>query len=60
MTTEERTLYVLVDYTDEKGAEHKRGDSVTFATGDKEGSELLFRGVLSTRPVRRSAGESKA
>lgn len=54
----ERTLYVQVDYTDSHGVEHTRGDSVTFAVGDPEGSELLRRGVLSAKPVRRSAGQS--
>jgi len=54
---EQRTLYVQVDYTDAHG-EHKRGDSVTFAVDDKEGSELLRRGVLSAKPVRRTAGQS--
>lgn len=59
MTTDtERTLYVQVDYIDSNGAEHKRGESVKFAKGDKEGSELLRRGVLATKPVRRAAGES--
>lgn len=53
---EERTLYVQVDYTDAKGAKHSRGESVTYATSDKDGMELLRRGVLSVKPVRRSAG----
>lgn len=55
--TTDRTLYVAVDYTDAQG-EHTRGDSVTYAVGDREGSELLRRGVLSTKPVRREAGQS--
>jgi hypothetical protein len=56
--TKDRTLYVLVDFTDAQGTEHKRGDSVTYAAGDREGSELLRRGVLSAKPVRREAGQS--
>lgn len=58
MTDTERTLYVVVDYTDAKGSEHKRGESVKYAKDDREGSELLRRGVLSAKPVRREAGES--
>jgi hypothetical protein len=53
----ERTLYVVVDYTDARGS-HSRGDTVVFAAEDREASELLHRGVLSTKPVRRSAGQS--
>lgn len=56
--TKDRTLYVQVAYTDARGGEHKRGDSVTYAMADREGSELLRRGVLSTKPVRREAGQS--
>jgi hypothetical protein len=56
--TKDRTLYVQVDFTDSQGNEHKRGDSVTYAVGDQDGSELLRRGVLSTKPVRREAGQS--
>jgi hypothetical protein len=58
MAEGERTLYVQVDYTNAQGREYKRGDSVAFAVGDREGSELLRRGVLSTKPVRREAGQS--
>lgn len=54
---DQRTLYVVVDYTDAQG-EHKRGDSVTYESDDREGSELLRRGVLSSKPVRREAGQS--
>lgn len=58
LMAEERTLYVLVEYTDRTGARHQRGESVTFARDDREGSELLQRGILSVKPVRRAAGES--
>jgi hypothetical protein len=56
--TTTRTLYVQVGYTDAQGFEHQRGDSVTFDVADREGSELLRRGVLSVKPVRREAGQS--
>lgn len=49
----ERTFYVVVDYTGPDGVEHKRGESVTFAEGDKFPNELKMRGVLSVKPVRR-------
>ncbi len=55
--SEMRTLYVQVDYKDHAGVDHARGDSVQYAKGDTEGSELLRRGVLATKPVRRQAGE---
>lgn len=59
MTTDtDRTLYVQIDFIDSKGAEHKRGESMKFGKDDKEGSELLRRGVLAAKPVRRAAGES--
>jgi hypothetical protein len=53
-----RTLYVLVDYTDTTGT-HQRGEAVQFAPDDREANALLHRGVLSPRPVRRQAGETK-
>lgn len=60
MTDEQptRTLHVLVDYTDPSGA-HQRGESVQFATDDREAGELLRRGILSTKSVRRQAGETQ-
>lgn len=51
----ERTFYVIVDFTGADGVEHKRGESVTFAEGDRLGNELRQRGVLSLKPVRRDA-----
>jgi hypothetical protein len=56
--TKDRTLYVVVDHIDAQGNERTRGDSVTYAVDDREGSEMLRRGVLSTKPVRREAGQS--
>jgi hypothetical protein len=58
MTDAERTLYVLVDYTDNQKVVHAVGESVKFAKDDREANELLRRGVLSPKPVRRSAGGS--
>ncbi len=57
MSDEVRTLYVQVDYKDHEGVDHTRGDSVQYAKGNPEGSELVRRGVLSVKPVRRQAGE---
>ena len=57
MSQEMRTLYVQVDYKDHEGVDHSRGDSVQYPKGDTEGSELIRRGVLSSKPVRRQAGE---
>jgi hypothetical protein len=57
--TDTRTLYVLVNYTDH-AATHQRGESVQFTTDDREADELLRRGVLTTHPVRRQAGENSA
>jgi hypothetical protein len=57
MSQEVRTLYVQVDYTDHLGTDHVRGDSVQYQKSDREGSELVRRGVLSMKPVRRQAGE---
>lgn len=56
----ERTLYVVVDYKGPDGVDHTRGESVTFAEGDRLPSELLQRGVLSTKPVRREPGSADA
>lgn len=56
MTDTQRTLYVLVDYKDRTGS-HTRGEALQFPQGDREADELLRRGVLATRPVRRQAGE---
>jgi hypothetical protein len=56
MTDQPRTLYVLVDYKDRTGT-HARGEVLQFPQGDREADELLRRGVLSTRPIRRQAGE---
>lgn len=56
--TKDRTLYVVVDYTDAQGVEHSRGDSVTYPVADRDGNELLRRGILSSKPVRREAGQS--
>lgn len=58
MTDTPRTLYVLVDHIDAT-ATHIRGDAVQFAPDDREADELLRRGVLSTKPVRRQAGETQ-
>lgn len=55
---EERTLYVQVDYIDAKKVPHKRGESVKYPVSDTEATELVRRGVLSSKPVRRAAGES--
>lgn len=57
MSEEMRTLYVQVDYKDHEGVEHARGDSVQYPKSHREGSELVRRGVLSAKPVRREAGE---
>lgn len=56
MTGQPRTLYVLVDYTDTTGT-HKRGEAVQFTPDDREANELLHRGIVSPKPVRRQAGE---
>lgn len=56
MTDTTRTLYVLVDYKD-RTTTHTQGDAVQFTADDREADELLHRGVLSTKPVRRQAGE---
>jgi hypothetical protein len=56
MTDTPRTLYVLVDYKDRTGT-HTRGEAVQFTPDDREANELLHRGVLSTKPVRRQAGD---
>jgi hypothetical protein len=58
MTDTNRTLYVLVDYKDRQGT-HQRGETVQFTPDDREANELLHRGVLGTKPVRRQAGETK-
>jgi hypothetical protein len=57
MTDTPRTLYVLVDYTDAT-ATHTRGEAVQFTPDDPEANELLRRGVLSPKPIRRQAGET--
>lgn len=56
MTDQTRTLYVLVDYHDRTG-NHTRGEAVQFAPDDREADELLLRGVISPKPVRRQAGD---
>jgi hypothetical protein len=48
-----RTLYVLIDYTDGRN-HHQRGTAVQFHPDDRQADELLHRGVLSIRPVRRT------
>lgn len=54
-----RTLYVLVDYTTDGGTTtHTRGESVQFTPDDHEPDELLLRGILTTKPVRRQPGET--
>lgn len=50
---EVRTYYVQIDYIDAKGVEHARGESVKYPKDDKQGPELLRRGVLSAKPVRK-------
>lgn len=56
MTDQPRTLYVLVPYTDRQGT-YERGQAVQFRPHDREAGELLRRGVLSPKPIRRQAGE---
>jgi hypothetical protein len=56
--SEPRELYVVVDYKDPEGVLHLRGESVTVTTDDEVASELLYRGILSTAPLRRQAGEN--
>lgn len=53
---EVRTYYVQIDYIDDRGVEHKRGESVKYPLADIEGPELLRRGVVSTKPVRKDSG----
>lgn len=55
-----RTLYVMVDYRDPEGVEHKRGESITAEAGGRLANELLFRGVLSAEAPRRRAGENSS
>lgn len=55
MTDQLRTLYVLVTYTDRQGT-YERGQAVQFHPHDREAAELLRRGILSPKPVRRQAG----
>jgi hypothetical protein len=57
MTTPLRTFYVLVEYTDGRTV-HSRGTTVQYDTADRQADELLRRGVLSTRPVRRQPGDT--
>lgn len=53
---EVRTYYVQIDYIDAQGVEHARGASVKYPKDDREGPELLRRGVLSAKPVRKDSG----
>lgn len=53
-----RTLYVLVEFTDGHNT-HQRGTALQYAPDDRQADELLHRGVLSTKPVRRQAGEGQ-
>lgn len=59
MTDSPRTLYVLVDYSPDRHTTHTRGTAVQFQPGDRQADELLHRGILSTRPVRRQAGDTQ-
>jgi hypothetical protein len=56
--TEQRELYVVIDYKDPEGQDHARGDKIKVDTEDSLANELLYRGVLSLNPVRRQAGEN--
>lgn len=58
--SEQRTLYVAVNYKDPHGRDHVRGDKVTADMGDSLVGELLYRGILSETPVRRQAGENSS
>lgn len=59
MTDTPRTLYVLVDYKDTTGT-HTRGEAVQFHQDNRDANELLRRGILSPKPVRRQPGETPA
>lgn len=52
MPDKTRTLYVLVDFTDASRVHHRRGDAIEYKVSDREGADLLRRGILSLRPVR--------
>jgi hypothetical protein len=56
--SEQRELYVVIDYKDPEGQDHARGSKVKVSTEDSLANELLYRGVLSLNPVRRQAGEN--
>lgn len=58
--SEQRTLYVAVNYKDPHGRDHSRGDKVTADASDPLVNELLYRGILSDTPVRRQAGENSS
>jgi hypothetical protein len=58
--SEQRTLYVAVNYKDPHGRDHSRGDKVTANVSDPVANELLYRGILSETPVRRQAGENSS
>lgn len=55
-----RTLYVLVDYTPDGGTTlHTRGTALQFHPDDRDANGLILRGILSPKPVRREAGDTK-
>lgn len=58
--SEQRPLYVMIDYRDPHGHDHVRGDMVTGSLEDPVVREFVYRGILSTTAPRREAGTNSS
>ena len=56
---EQRMLYVHVEYRDREGV-HSRGSTIAASSDDRVVRELVYRGIVSDRPVRREAGQNSS